>query len=350
MVSMKKSVTLTLLLTSLLSLAGCIFQGRQAPAAALQQEMVIGFYNMENLFDTVHDPGKEDQDFLPGGEYDWTQEKYEKKLGNMAHVIATMARENGRYHAVLGVAEVENARVLKDLVARPEIAEAGYRFVHFESPDDRGIDVALLYRKDLVRVVESKALKLDKRRTRSTLLVRAEIDGEAFAFFVAHLPSRRNEENAQYRRRGAEIIYKEAMRLQDKYPGIKIVVMGDMNDNPPDPCMSVDLRGRKDPADVDRKSFFAPLWSLYDSGYGSESYRSEWNLFDCILVNDALVHAPEGSYAIQRIGDFWGEIYDPPFLTQQDGRYKGTPFRTFSRNEFTGGYSDHYPTFIRLGK
>ena len=112
----------------------------------------------------------------------------------------------------------------------------------------------------------------------------------------------------------------------------------------------LDLRGRKDPADVDRKSFFAPFWSLYDSGYGSESYRSEWNLFDCILVNDALVHAPDGSYAIQRIGDFWGEIYDPPFLTQQSGRYKGTPFRSFSGSEFIGGYSDHYPTFIKIGK
>ena len=348
---MKHRILSVILLLTLVSGAGCGFiPGTKTPAASLQQELVVGFYNVENLFDTKDDPGKDDAAFLPDGEYAWTQDKYEIKVANIAHVIASMAQENGRFHAVLGVAEVENAAVLKDLIAQEEIAEAGYRFVHYESPDDRGIDVALLYRPALVKILESKPLKLDKRKTRSTLMVRAEIGGEPFAFYVAHLPSRRNEENEALRRRGAEIIYDHAMGLQQKYPGIKIVVMGDMNDNPPDVSLSESLRSTKNYEDTDEKTFFSPFWSLYDSGYGSESYRGEWNIFDCIFVNDALVHPARGSFALQKIGEFWGDIYDAPFLTQQDGRYAGTPFRTFSRDEFIKGYSDHYPTYIRIGK
>ena len=107
---------------------------------------VIGFYNVENLFDTEHDRGKSDQPFLPEGENNWTPDKYGKKLSNIASVIKAMSEKNGRWHAVLGLAEVENDRVLEDLTAAPEIAAAGYRFVHYESPDVRGIDCALLYR------------------------------------------------------------------------------------------------------------------------------------------------------------------------------------------------------------
>ena len=219
---MKKTVPLLLL--AIVACMACVgTPKKKTQAAALEQELVVGFYNVENLFDTRDDPGKDDAAFLPDGDYAWTPDKYAKKLANVAHVIASMARENGRFHAVLGLAEVENAAVLKELIAQEEIAGAGYRYIHYESPDDRGIDVALLYRPALVKILESKPLKLDRRRTRSTLMVRAEIAGEPFAFYVAHLPSRQNDENEALRRRGAEIIYEHAMGLQKKHPGIKIV-------------------------------------------------------------------------------------------------------------------------------
>ena len=345
----------SLLLAVILLAAGCTDAPRKPDAAAAlppAEARIIGFYNMENLFDARHDPGKKDEDYLPDGQYAWTQDKYEKKLANMAHVIAEMAKENGRYHAVLGVAEIENDAVLKALVAQPEIAEAGYRFVHFESPDSRGIDVALLYRPDIVKVLESKPLKLDDRRTRSTLMVRAEIDGEAFAFYVAHLPSRQGEDAEKYRCRGAEIIYDHAMQLQRRWPGIKIVVMGDMNDNPSDKSLADRLHGREKPETVGEKDFFSPFWAMHKAGYGSQTYRGEWNIYDCILVNEALTHPAEGTFGILKIekNKYYGKVFDAPFLTQQSGRYKGTPFRTFSGSRFINGYSDHYPTYIAIGK
>ena len=122
---------------------------------------VIGFYNVENLFDTVHDRGKNDQAFTPDGENAWTQDKYEKKLSNIASVIRAMSEKNGRWHTLLGLAEVENDAVLKDLVARGEIVEAGYRFVHEEGPDVRGIDCALLYRPSQFKVLETRTLPFD---------------------------------------------------------------------------------------------------------------------------------------------------------------------------------------------
>ena len=146
--------SLFLSFVALALLAGC--------AASLPEDAyVIGFYNVENLFDTEHDPGKNDLAFTPEGENAWTPDKYEKKLSNIASVIAAMAKENGRWHTLLGLAEVENDRVLEDLVARPEIAEAGYKFIHVESPDVRGIDCALLYRPDEFKVVETHTLPYD---------------------------------------------------------------------------------------------------------------------------------------------------------------------------------------------
>ena len=168
------------------------------------QKQVIGFYNLENLFDTLHDEGKNDAQYLPDGQNEWTQEKYAAKLTNMASVIRAMRDANGQYHALLGVAEVENEHVLRDLVAQPSIADARYGIVHYESPDSRGIDVALLYRPDVFEVLESKPLPFDFNsdiefdyspeeqaafRTRDILMVRGKLAGRMTAVFVAHLPS-----------------------------------------------------------------------------------------------------------------------------------------------------------------
>ena len=181
---------------------------------------VVGFYNVENLFDTEHDEGKNDLAFTPEGENAWTPEKYELKLANIASVIAAMAEKNGRWHTLLGLAEVENDRVLEDLVARPEIAEAGYKFIHVESPDVRGIDCALLYRPDEFKVVETHTLPYDfdsasgivfektpeeqaEFKTRDVLCVRGVLAGEIFAVYVCHWPSRTGGKGADLRGRAA---------------------------------------------------------------------------------------------------------------------------------------------------
>lgn len=325
---------------------------------------VIGFYNLENLFDTQHDKGKIDFEYLPDGGNKWTPSKYEKKLRNMAHVIRAMANDNKVYHTVLGVSEIENRHVLEDLVAQPEISDAGYKIVHYEGPDRRGVDVALLYRPGQFNVLESKAIPFtfdsksvkfsmteaqkEHFKTRDILMVRGLLGGEMFAFYVAHLPSRIGGKGADLRSRGAEIIYSDAQSLMDKYPGIKIVVMGDMNDNPTDKSMTVYLHSKEKPEDVGQKDFFSPFISMIKNGYGSLAYRGEWNIFDIILVNKQLLNAQKGTLSIKPIvkRKYYGRIFHKPFMVNDDGFYKDTPFRTFSGGSFIDGYSDHYPTYI----
>ncbi|MBQ7610304.1 MAG: endonuclease/exonuclease/phosphatase family protein [Bacteroidales bacterium] len=348
-----KRILYTLILLALLVPASSCAQGKRS--------YVIGFYNLENLFDTYHDEGKNDYEYLPDGANQWTEAKYTKKLHNMASVIRAMKDENKVWHAVLGVSEIENRHVLEDLVSQPEIAEANYQIVHYDGPDRRGVDVALLYRPNLFKVLESKSIPFDFNssiefslneeekayfRTRDILMVRGMLGNEMFAFFVAHLPSRIGGKGGDLRSRGGEIMYQESMRLMAEYPGIKIVAMGDMNDNPTDPSMAVYMHGKENIDEVEQEDFFSPFVSMLKSGYGSLAYQGEWNIYDIIVVNANLCRG-EG-LKIRPIvkKKFYGRIFNPPFMTQQEGPYAGTPFRTFSGGAFIGGYSDHYPTYI----
>ena len=337
-----------------------------APASAStkgKKSYVIGFYNLENLFDTYHDEGKNDYEYLPDGANEWTDFKYAKNLSNMARVIRAMRDENKAYHAILGVSEIENRHVLEDLVAEPAIADAHYQIVHYDGPDRRGVDVALLYRPELFTVLESKSIPFnfdsaldfgmtkeeqDAFRTRDVLMVRGLLGGEMFAFLVAHLPSRLGEKSGALRSRGGEIMYEESVRLMREFPGIKIVAMGDMNDNPTDDSMFVYMHGREKPEQVGPEDFFSPFVSMLKAGYSSLYYRGENNIYDILVVNERLLNAPKGTLRIQPIvrNKYYARIFQQPFMTQQEGQYAGQPFRTFSNGAFVGGYSDHYPTYI----
>ena len=337
--------------------------------AQKHKSYVIGFYNLENLFDTYHDEGKNDYEYLPDGANEWTEEKYAKKLRNMARVIADMKKDNGAWHAVLGVSEVENRHVLEDLVSEPAIAEANYQIVHYDGPDRRGVDCALFYRPEVFTYITSESIPFtfepsridwsawteeekEAFRTRDILMVRGTIDGEMFAFFVCHLPSRLGGKGADLRPRGAEIAYMRAMELQEEFPGIKIVVMGDMNDNPTDVSMTEYLHGKEFRDDLDDEDFFNPFLSMIKAGYSSLYYRGEGNIFDIVMVNKALADAEDDTFEIQPIlkKKFYGRIFSKPYMTNQSGQYKGTPFRTFSNGAFVGGFSDHYPTYIVIKK
>ena len=204
--------------------------------ARKHQSHIIGFYNLENLFDTYHDEGKNDYEYLPDGANQWTEAKYAKKLQNMARVIAEMKSDNGVWHTVLGVSEVENRHVLEDLVAEPAIADANFQIVHYDGPDRRGVDVGLLYDPSKMTLVESESIPFTfdsdiqfamtpeeqaNFRTRDVLMVHGIIDGEHFAFYVCHLPSRLGGKGQDLRARGGEIIYEHSMGMMKKYPGIK---------------------------------------------------------------------------------------------------------------------------------
>ena len=331
---------------------------------------VIGFYNLENLFDTYNDPAKNDEEFLPEGKNKWTETKYQKKLHNMAKVIRSMKEDNGAWHTLLGVSEIENRLVLEDLVMDPQIAEANYQIVHYDGPDRRGVDVALLYKPEVFTFLDSESIPFtfegstidwiqskeerDYFRTRDILMVHGLIDGEHFAIYVAHLPSRAGGKKGgnQLRDRGGEIMYEHSMMMQEKYPGIKIVCMGDMNDNPTDPSMAEYLHGKEFMEDVTDTDFFSPFTSMLKAGFGSLAYQGVWSIYDLLLVNNALAHPQEGTFGLLKLHKkgYYGRVYNPKFLTNQQGQYKGTPFRTFSNGAFIGGYSDHYPTYIVITK
>ncbi len=337
-------------------------------AQKTQQNYVIGFYNLENLFDIYDDPVKNDSEFLPEGKNKWTQAKYEKKLHNMAKVIRSMADNNKRWHTILGISEIENRLVIEDLVSQPEIADANYEIVHYDSPDRRGVDVALLYKPDQFTYLDSESIPFDFNsdidfsdtdtsyfKTRDILMVHGLIAGEHFAFYVAHLPSRIGGKGGNLRGRGGEIIYNHAMMMEEKYPGIKIVAMGDMNDNPTDDSMAKYLHGQERLENVTPGEFFSPYVSMLKAGYGSLCYQGVWSIYDLELVNYNLAHAPDGGLKIQPVTknhgkEYYGVVFKRPWMTTQKGQYKGYPFRTFSNGAFVGGYSDHYPTYIVIGK
>ncbi len=333
-----------------------------------KQNYVIGFYNLENLFDTYHDDGKNDYEFLPDGKNEWTEVKYKKKLHNMATVISEMAKANGAFHTVLGISEVENRLVIEDLVSQPELLPARYEIVHYDGPDRRGVDVALLYRPDQFEYIDSRSIPFsfedtevpitlskeeqDYFRTRDILMVHGKIAGEDFAVYVTHLPSRIGGKGGDLRSLGAEIIRKDAERVMKEHPGIKVVVMGDMNDDPFNESMSKWLGGKRNPEEVQPGGFFDPFWKMLDDGFGSLAYRDVWSIFDIIMVNYDLLHAPEGSLTVQKLDKkgHYGAVFKRPFMVTQKGQYKGYPFRTFSNGKFMNGYSDHFPTYIVVGK
>ncbi len=352
------------LIIGLFLLTGCGTANKASSSAVPRLAHVIGFYNLENLFDTYHDEGKNDYEYLPDGANQWTEAKYQKKLANMAHVIAAMKADNGVWHTVLGVSEIENRHVLEDLVSEPEIAAANFQIVHYDGPDRRGVDVGLLYDPAKMKLVESESIPFTfagsviqfdltpeeqaNFRTRDVLMVHGIIGGEHFAFYVCHLPSRLGGKGQDLRARGGEIIYNHSVEMMKKYPGIKCVVMGDMNDNPTDDSMALYLRGRETIEEMVPGDYFSPFLPMLKAGYSSLYYRGENNIYDCILVNYDLAKAQPDTWQIQPIikNKFYGRIFAKPFMTNQSGQYKGTPFRTFSNGAFIGGYSDHYPTYI----
>ena len=336
--------------------------------AQTKQNYVVGFYNLENLFDVYDDPVKNDAEYLPDGKNQWTEVKYQKKLHNMATVIAEMAKANGAFHTILGVSEIENRLVLEDLISQPELMQSNFQIVHYDGPDRRGVDVALLYRADQFDYLDSESIPFsfegtdvpitltkeeqERFRTRDILMVHGLIAGEHFAFYVTHLPSRIGGKGSDLRSLGGEIIRKHAEKMLEKYPGIKMVVMGDMNDDPFDESMAKWLGAVRNIEDTPKGGFFNPFWQMHADGYGSLAYRDVWSIYDQTIPSETLVNAPEGTLKLQKIGKkgYYGVVFKRPFMVNQKGQYKNYPFRTFSNGKFMNGYSDHFPTYIVIGK
>ncbi|MDX1603428.1 MAG: endonuclease/exonuclease/phosphatase family protein [Salinimicrobium sediminis] len=317
----------------------------------------IAFYNLENLFDTYDDPNIFDDDRTPAGKDKWTEELYRKKLENMAFAIHEIGREQTNAPpALLGVSEVENRKVLEDLIETPLLAPYNYGIIHFDSPDERGIDVGLLYQKaffiplhwsshELVLYEPKTPSKRDF--TRDQLIVTGLLKGEEIHVMVNHWPSRSGGEKLSSHKR--ENAARLTRRISDSLfrinPYSRIIVMGDFNDDPISKSLSKVLGAKSKRDDLGLDEFYNPYHSIYRSGAGSSAYRDTWNLFDQILVSKTLTQKNPEKFSF-----FRAYIFDDPFLITREGQYKGYPFRSFGSTGFTGGYSDHFPVYILLIK
>lgn len=314
---------------------------------------VVAFYNLENLFDTVKSEDTWDDEFLPGGKKTWTGERYQKKLHNMSEVISVIGDDVlAGGPMILGVSEVENRSVLEDLIQTPKLKDSNYGIVHYDSPDERGIDVALLYRKDYFKIIESSShpLKFDfdpDDETRAQLLVKAEYDEETFYFMVNHWPSPGGGKKATEPKR--EAAADQSRQLADSIlaiePDAKIILMGDLNNNPDAKAMTKHLDAHGDKDNIKAGEFYNPFYKLHKKGIGSNAYRDAWSLFDQLVLSNALLSDDRSSFSYWKSG-----VFSRKFMIQKDGRFEGYPKRTFSFDRFQNGYSDHFPSYVYLIK
>lgn len=312
----------------------------------------IGFYNLENLFDTIDSPTTNDEDFLPQGRLAWNTEKYVSKEGNMAKVISQLATElTPDGVAMLGVAEVESRKVLEDLVAQPALKDRHYQIVHYDSPDERGIDVGFLYQPKYFQVISSQPVHVTLKDpktgvvdyTRDILYVAGKFDGEPLHVMVGHWPSRRGGESASAwaRAAAAGVCRHLADSLQALDPNVKIVIMGDLNDDPDNKSLTQVLKARRSTESLKDNELYNPMYDLYKDGNGTLAYKDSWDLFDQMVVSKGLVHKPAGGWQLYN-----AHVFRQPWLLQTEGAFRGYPFRTFVGDIFINGYSDHLPVYM----
>lgn len=315
---------------------------------------LIGFYNIENFFDTIDDPNKNDEEFLPNGANHWNTERYNIKLDHMSKVIKELGVDNGfQCPVVMGLCEIENRNVIQDLINTPALKDCNYGIEHYDCRYDRGVDVALIYQKDRFIVVNSKPYPLiipDKPdfNTRDQLLVSGILDGEAVHFIVNHWPSRRGGEkrSAPMREAAAKLCRHIVDSLYNMDSTAKIIIMGDLNDDPVNESLVKHLKAQSKKENTTYFGLYNPMYEMFKKkGIGSLAYNDKWNLFDQFIVSYPLINKTTSGYKFSKAG-----IFNKPFLMQKDGQFAGYPFRTYVGNTFMGGYSDHFPSFIILKK
>jgi len=302
----------------------------------------IAFYNLENLFDTIDDPDTNDDDFTPEGKKKWTPRRYKKKVKRLARAIATIGEENIEHPPVIfGVAEVENYEVVYDLIQSSHLKEFNYEIVHYDSPDERGIDVAFLYRKKYFEHLDSKVYPLyfmdnfgNKDHTRDVLYVKGNLNGELMYYIVNHWPSRRSGTDISESKRvkAANLVQEIIAEIEKETPNAKIIIMGDFNDNPVNKSVRQVLV---------TEQLYNPMESLYDKGMGTAIHKDKWYLFDQIIFTKNFFK--ENKHTFKH-----ADIYDKHFLKDTFKNKKENPYRTYVGKWYKGGVSDHFPVYISL--
>ena len=312
---------------------------------------VIGFYNLENFYDTLDNPMVNDEEFLPSGPRNYSGTVYKDKVLHLATVISEMGTNiNTDGPALLGVAEVENDTVLNDLVHHPLLIKRGYKIVHYDSKDIRGVDVGLLYNPKYFTVENSDKLFVqlpggtkDAYFTRDILWVKGKLDGETIHVYVNHWPSRSGgeERSAPARNAAAQVCRNHMDSILKIEPNAKFVVMGDLNDDPNNESVAkiINAKGKAD--DVRKGGMFNPWMDLYKKGIGTLAYQDAWGLFDQILISHPWLSKDQKGYFF-----YQQHIFNKEYMVENIGRYKGYPMRTWDGNRYRGGYSDHFPTYL----
>ena len=315
----------------------------------------VAFYNVENLFDTQNDTLVFDDERTSEGDYHWTKERYQRKIANISRVLSEIGRDiTNTSPDVIGLCEVEKKAVVENLVSHPNLSQKDYEIVHFDSPDERGIDVVLLYKKQSFSPTSFKSHRLllfntdgERDYTRDQLVVGGLLDNEEFYFLVNHWPSRSGGEarSRPYRNAAAKLNKHIIDSIQRIDPNAKIISMGDFNDDPIDDSFKKVLKTIGKSKNMDSTGLFNPMERLFKKGIGTLAYRDKWNLFDQFFFTSNLVSRDRGSYTYWKSG-----VFKPVYLKNRNGRYRGYPFRTYVGTTYQSGYADHFPIYMYLIK
>lgn len=310
--------------------------------------VTVAFYNMENLFDTIDAPNKFDEEFTPVDPKNWNTEKYDKKLHDLARVLRAIDSVN--LPALVGVAEIENDAVLKDLIARPALSRGDYKIVWEDGPDFRGIDCALLYKPSVFQFESYHSIPIvDKDepdfKTRDVLYVKGKIGSEEFHILVNHWPSRRGGAEVSEPKRilAAHVVRTQVDQIFAQDPEANIIIMGDMNDEPANMSLSDVLMALPNTAPVQDNQLVNLMYDDYEAGNGSYSYRGEWDMIDNLVVSGALINKTEGLKS--KLDN--GFIFHQPFMEYKNNNGEISPNRTYGRTYY-GGISDHFPVYMIL--
>lgn len=330
-----------------------VFVSSQGFAQKQAKIIAIGFYNVENFFDTLDDPKKKDDDFTPDGPYHNTGEVYRQKLHNIASVFAQMGSDmTPDGPAIIGIAELENDNVLKDLTAQPEIRNRHYKYEWYYTPDERGISTAMLYNPKYFTVVSSRPLHVplesigQTRPTRDVLYVCGVLAGDTVHVLVNHWPSKSGGEaaSAPGRKLAAQVNRKIIDSILSVNVDAKILIMGDLNDDPTSIAVMDVLGCKSDKSRLEKNDLYNPWIKPYKNGLGSESYKGIWHLIDQIILSNGLIENKNNKWKY-----YSSQIFNKEFLKNKIGDEKGLPHRSYTISQrWDNGYSDHFPVLVYL--
>ncbi len=308
----------------------------------------VAFYNVENLFDTIDNPQTRDNDHLPTSKIPWNTKRYEHKLNNLSKVMSAI---NGQgFPTVFGLAEVENRQVVEDLIKTGKLKNAGYKILHKDSPDERGIDVAMLYQPAIYQPVKTRFIQLQfpsepANPTRDILYSKGLLYGkDTIHIFINHWVSRYGgrQKTAALRRFTGHLLRLMADSIFNVDPNANILIMGDLNDNPTDKSLVISLGAKVPEQPFAKKQLYNLALKPFKSGIGSLYYKG-WNLFDQVIVSTAIV----GGYNGVKTNSFKEEVFKKSWMLYHTKEGLSLPNRTAGKYYY-GGYSDHLPIIVRM--